>query len=93
MSISDKDFAFVTDPISEAGPISIRKMFGGLAIYADGAVFALLKRCVDEFTHCHVHLACALLGGCGRFLYYGRETQARCDGMLSLLGLPASPRP
>lgn len=42
MAVSDADIAFVTDLFSEIGPITYRKMFGGLGIYADGVIFALL---------------------------------------------------
>lgn len=42
MSISDEDISFVKDLFSELGPITTRKMFGGLAIYCDGTIFALL---------------------------------------------------
>ena len=44
MSISDEGIAFVNDHFSKTGPISTRKMFGDLAIYADGTIFALLMR-------------------------------------------------
>tara|TARA_B100000768_G_scaffold63613_1_gene61520 strand:- start:3895 stop:4221 length:327 start_codon:yes stop_codon:yes gene_type:complete len=70
MSISDKDFAFVTDHISEAGPISTRKIFGGLAIYADGAVFALLMGSGNIMLKAKGGLAQALQDkGCKQFTY------------------------
>ena len=41
MSISDADIAFVKDLFSGVGTLTTRKMFGGLAVYADGVIFAL----------------------------------------------------
>lgn len=32
------------------------------------SLFALLKSLLDEFSHAHVQLACALLDGCGKWL-------------------------
>lgn len=43
MSVSDADIAFATDLLSGLGPISTRKMFGGLGIYRDGVIFALVS--------------------------------------------------
>ena len=42
MSISDADIAFVKDHFADVGTLTTRKMFGGLAIYADGVIFALI---------------------------------------------------
>ena len=42
MSISDADIAFVKDLFSGVGRVTTRKMFGGLAVYADGVIFALV---------------------------------------------------
>ncbi len=42
MPITDEQIAFVTDLFSDLGPTTTRKMFGGLAIYADGTIFAIL---------------------------------------------------
>jgi DNA transformation protein len=70
MSISDEDIAFVTDHFSEAGPISTRKIFGGLAIYADGAVFALLMGSGNIMLKAKGGLAQALQDkGCKQFIY------------------------
>lgn len=44
MAISDADIAFVADLFVDVGTISCRKMFGGLGIYADGTIFAVLLR-------------------------------------------------
>ena len=70
MSISDEDIAFVTDHFSEAGPISTRKMFGGLAIYADGTIFALLMGSGNLMLKAKGYLAQALQDeGCTQFTY------------------------
>jgi DNA transformation protein len=42
MPVSPAYKAFVQDVLSEFGPISIRNMFGGAGIYADGVMFAIL---------------------------------------------------
>jgi DNA transformation protein len=42
MAISDEQIAFVHDLFSGVGRITTRKMFGGLGIYAEGKIFALL---------------------------------------------------
>ena len=44
MSISNADIAFVKDLFAGVGTLTARKMFGGLAIYADGVIFALIIR-------------------------------------------------
>lgn len=42
MSVSDADIAFAMDLFRDLGNLSKRKMFGGLGIYFDGAIFALV---------------------------------------------------
>ena len=42
MAVSDEQIAFVTDLFTDIGPVSTRKMFGGLGIYANGTIFAVL---------------------------------------------------
>lgn len=42
MAVSDAQIAFVHDLFAGIGPLGTRKMFGGLGIYADGKIFALL---------------------------------------------------
>jgi DNA transformation protein and related proteins len=42
MPVSPAYKAFVQDLLSEFGPVSIRNMFGGAGIYADGVMFAIL---------------------------------------------------
>ncbi|MFK7876072.1 MAG: TfoX/Sxy family protein [Paracoccaceae bacterium] len=42
MAISDEQVAFALDLFAGVGPLTTRKMFGGLGIYADGQIFALV---------------------------------------------------
>ena len=41
MSLSDGDIAFALDLFADLGPLTHRKMFGGMCLYHDGTVFAL----------------------------------------------------
>lgn len=42
MAVSDEQIAFVHDLFEGVGPLTTRKMFGGLGVYADGIIFALV---------------------------------------------------
>lgn len=42
MAIADADIAFAVDLFSDLGGITTRKMFGGMCLYKDGTVFALM---------------------------------------------------
>lgn len=42
MAISDAQIARALELFEEVGPLSTRKMFGGLGIYCDGVIFALV---------------------------------------------------
>ena len=43
MSVSDADIAFATDLFSNLGSVTSRKMFGGLGLYHDGVIFAVVS--------------------------------------------------
>ncbi len=43
MSVSDADIAFAMELFGPLGDLANRKMFGGLGLYLDGAIFALLS--------------------------------------------------
>jgi DNA transformation protein len=43
MSLAAADIAFATDLFSDIPNLTTRKMFGGLGIYADGVIFALMR--------------------------------------------------
>lgn len=42
MAVTDGFKDFVTDLLADFGPVSIRNMFGGAGVYADGVMFAIL---------------------------------------------------
>ena len=42
MAVSEEQIAFVRDLFADVGPLTTRKMFGGLGIYTEGTIFALL---------------------------------------------------
>lgn len=43
MALSEEDRAYVQDLFSGLGDIAARRMFGGLGIYHDGRIFALMR--------------------------------------------------
>ncbi|MCB1330484.1 MAG: TfoX/Sxy family protein [Maritimibacter sp.] len=43
MSVTDSDIAFVHELFDGLGAITHRKMMGGLSIYCDGQIFAILS--------------------------------------------------
>lgn len=43
MALADADIAFATDLFSDLGHVTTRKMFGGMCLYLDGEVFALMS--------------------------------------------------
>lgn len=42
MAVTDAQIAFVRDLFCDIPDLTIRKMFGGLGIYSDGTIFALI---------------------------------------------------
>ena len=42
MALSNEEIAFALDLFADLGPLSTRKMFGGLSIYCDGVIFAIV---------------------------------------------------
>ena len=42
MAVSDEEIAFVRDLFAGLGPVTTRKMFGGLGIYSEGTIFAIM---------------------------------------------------
>lgn len=42
MSVSDADVAFALELFEGLGPLATRRMMGGLCLYRDGVIFALL---------------------------------------------------
>lgn len=58
--VSDADIAFVMDVFSELGPITSRKMFGGICLYYDGTVFSLVSKDGTIYLKCKGSLAAEL---------------------------------
>lgn len=42
MAVSDEQIESALDLLSGVGPVTTRKMFGGVGFYSDGAIFAVL---------------------------------------------------
>lgn len=42
MSITSEEIEFAIDLFSDVGPLTTRKMMGGLCLYADGTIFAIV---------------------------------------------------
>ncbi|MEM1233795.1 MAG: TfoX/Sxy family protein [Pseudomonadota bacterium] len=43
MSVTDEDVAFIRDLFSDIPELSHRKMMGGLSLYSDGKIFAIMS--------------------------------------------------
>lgn len=43
MSLAEADIAFAKELFAGLGPITTRKMMGGLCLYADGTIFAMMR--------------------------------------------------
>ncbi len=57
MAVSDADIAFAMDLFSDLGPLTMRKMFGGICIYQDGTVFSLVSSDGTIYLKCKGSLA------------------------------------
>ena len=42
MSVSDAEIAFATELFSGLGPLTTRRMFGGVCLYCEGTMFAVI---------------------------------------------------
>lgn len=42
MALTEEEIAHALELFSDVGPLTTRKMFGGLAIYCDGTIFAIV---------------------------------------------------
>ncbi|MCF2903709.1 TfoX/Sxy family protein [Octadecabacter sp. CECT 8868] len=42
MAVSEEDIQFATDLFSGLGPLTTRKMMGGLCLYSEGTIFAIV---------------------------------------------------
>jgi len=86
-SISDADIAFAIDLLSDLGPITNRKMFGGICLYYDGTVFSLVSSDGTIYLKTKGSLANALADdGATQFHnmpYWSLPDQAREDPTLA----------
>ncbi|MEL6838896.1 MAG: TfoX/Sxy family protein [Pseudomonadota bacterium] len=60
MAVSDADIAFATDLFSDLGQITSRKMFGGLGLYHDGVIFAVVSSAGRVYVKTTADAAAAL---------------------------------
>ena len=60
MSVSDEDIAFVHELYGALGTITHRKMMGGLSIYCDGQIFAILSAAGQHYLKAKGDFAAAL---------------------------------
>lgn len=44
MALSDEEIAHALDLFADLGPLSTKKMFGGLSIYCEGTIFAIVMQ-------------------------------------------------
>lgn len=73
MAVSPGYKEFLADLLSEFGPVSIRNMFGGAGVYAEGVMFAIL---VDDTLYLKVDEASApafAAEGKGPFTYRPKD--------------------
>ena len=86
-SISDADITFAIDLLSDLGPITNRKMFGGICLYYDGTVFSLVSSDGTIYLKTKGSLANALADNGGtqfhNMPYWSLPDQARKDPTLA----------
>lgn len=87
MAVSDEDIAFVHELYAPLGTITHRKMMGGLSIYCDGQIFAILSADGQHYLKAQGNLANALAAegshkftmGDGRSMHYWTLPDAALD--------------
>jgi len=82
MAIANADIAFASDLFSDLGNISTRKMFGGICLYLEGEVFALMTGDAQLFLKAKGDVATQLADeGASRFhnMPYWSLPQAALD--------------
>lgn len=60
MALAEADIAFAADLFHDLGAITTRKMFGGICLYQDGTVFALMSSDGALYLKCKDPLATQL---------------------------------
>lgn len=90
MALSDEEIAFARDLFSGLGDVSTRRMFGGLGLYHEGTIFALMRSDGE-----------ILIKGAGEFVQYlemmgctqWRHTRKNgAEGTMPYWSLPESAR-
>jgi DNA transformation protein len=67
------DYSHITELFSAFGPVSVRRMFGGAGIYAQGVMFALLTGDVVYLKSSEETGAAFDREGCGPFTYATKD--------------------
>ena len=81
MAVSDEDIAFVYDLFSDIPGLTHRKMMGGLSLYSEGQVFAILSSEGVVYVKAECELAVSLADeGCRIF------EMTRKDGRVASMG-------
>lgn len=81
MAVSPEQRAFVSELFSDVGKITTRAMMGGLCIYADGDIFAILGSDEQVYLKAKGQLADDLAAeGCAKF------SMTRKDGSVGSMG-------
>lgn len=77
MAITDADIAWVRDVFAQVDAVTTRKMFGGLGIYSQGTIFALIGPQEQLMIKAKEDLATELESlGCTPFVYEGKTKTA-----------------
>lgn len=73
MAVTDTFRAYVEEQLGRVAPVTTKKMFGGLGIYAEGLFFALAAENVIYFKAGDENLADFQARGCEPFRPYGDD--------------------
>lgn len=85
MAISNADIAFATDLFAPLGALSSRKMMGGLSIYCEGQIFAIVSGEGQIYLKASDAFAKALAdAGAIKFSFTGKDGIARSMGYWTL---------
>jgi DNA transformation protein len=88
--VSDGFKEFVRDLLAEFGPVTIRNMFGGAGVYADGVMFAILANDTFYLKADETSARAFADEGMQPFSY---QPEGRRPGRHVLLGSAAAPAP
>ena len=74
------DADFIRDLFAAFGPVTVRRMFSGAGIFADGVMFGLIVRDVIYLKADDTGMADFEREGCGRFTYTRGKKSGRASG-------------